>query len=102
SPRRRTTAAGRRRSAACNGNDERGAMNDERSFVFRRSSLLVHPSSLEDMGRNIDPVCKMCRREGMKLYLKGARCDSPKCPIERQNRNKPPGMHGQRRGKPSE
>src|SRR5262245_28062556 len=54
------------------------------------------------MGRNIDPVCKMCRREGMKLFLKGARCDSPKCPIERQNRNKPPGMHGQRRGKPSE
>jgi small subunit ribosomal protein S4 len=36
----------------------------------------------------------------MKLYLKGTRCDSPKCAIER--RNVPPGMHGYRRGKPSE
>src|SRR5438270_10159413 len=52
------------------------------------------------MGRNLDPVCKMCRREGMKLYLKGARCDSPKCAIER--RDSAPGMHGSRRGKPSE
>ena len=52
------------------------------------------------MGRTLDPVCKLCRREGMKLYLKGSRCDSPKCAIER--RNIPPGMHGYRRGKPSE
>src|SRR5262245_29923524 len=52
------------------------------------------------MGRNLDPVCKMCRRENMKLYLKGARCDSPKCAVER--RNVAPGMHGYRRGKPSE
>src|ERR671928_64173 len=52
------------------------------------------------MGRTIDPVCKMCRREGIKLYLKGTRCDSPKCAIER--RNTAPGMHGHRRGKPSE
>src|SRR5258707_6200123 len=52
------------------------------------------------MGRTIDPVCKLCRREGIKLYLKGSRCDSPKCAIER--RNIPPGMHGYRRGKPSE
>src|SRR5881227_3372798 len=52
------------------------------------------------MGRHIDPVCKLCRREGIKLYLKGARCDSPKCAIER--RNVAPGMHGYRRGKPSE
>ncbi len=36
----------------------------------------------------------------MKLYLKGSRCDSPKCAIDR--RNMPPGMHGYRRGKPSE
>ena len=48
----------------------------------------------------LDPVCKMCRREGMKLYLKGSRCDSPKCPIDREM--PPPGMHGYRRGKPSE
>jgi small subunit ribosomal protein S4 len=52
------------------------------------------------MARTIDPVCKLCRREGMKLYLKGSRCDSPKCAIER--RNVAPGMHGYRRGKPSE
>jgi small subunit ribosomal protein S4 len=42
----------------------------------------------------------MCRREGMKLYLKGSRCESPKCAIDR--RNVAPGMHGYRRGKPSE
>jgi small subunit ribosomal protein S4 len=52
------------------------------------------------MARTTDPVCKLCRREGIKLYLKGSRCDSPKCPIER--RNVAPGMHGYRRGKPSE
>src|SRR5581483_774493 len=51
------------------------------------------------MGRTTDPVCKICRREGIKLFLKGTRCDSPKCAIER--RNQPPGMHV-RRGKPSE
>jgi small subunit ribosomal protein S4 len=52
------------------------------------------------MARQTDSVCKLCRREGIKLYLKGARCDSPKCAIER--RNTPPGMHGHRRGKPSQ
>lgn len=52
------------------------------------------------MARYLDSVCKLCRREGIKLYLKGSRCDSPKCAIER--RNVPPGMHGYRRGKPSQ
>jgi small subunit ribosomal protein S4 len=52
------------------------------------------------MGRNLDPVCKLCRREGVKLYLKGARCESNKCAIER--RNAAPGMHGYRRSKLSE
>src|SRR6476620_5248049 len=52
------------------------------------------------MARTIDPVCKLCRREGIKLYLKGTRCDSPKCAIDR--RNVAPGMHGYRRGKPSQ
>src|SRR5947209_10500289 len=52
------------------------------------------------MARTIDPVCKLCRREGIKLYLKGARCESPKCAIER--RNIAPGMHGYPRGKLSE
>src|SRR3954465_3597460 len=53
------------------------------------------------MARTIDPVCKLCRREGMKLYLKGRRCDSPKCPIERRQ-GVLPGMHGYRRPKLSE
>src|SRR5262249_18857370 len=52
------------------------------------------------MARELDYRCKLCRREGIKLFLKGSRCDSPKCAIER--RNFPPGMHGHRRGKPSE
>jgi len=52
------------------------------------------------MGRNLDPVCKKCRREQMKLFLKGSRCYSNKCPIEREA--PPPGMHGYRRSKVSE
>ena len=52
------------------------------------------------MGRTSDPVCKLCRREGIKLFLKGSRCEGPKCAIER--RNSAPGMHGYRRGKLSE
>src|SRR3989442_14738318 len=52
------------------------------------------------MARQLDYKCKLCRREGIKLYLKGSRCESPKCAIER--RNQPPGMHAFRRGKPSE
>jgi small subunit ribosomal protein S4 len=54
------------------------------------------------MARYTDPVCKRCRREAMKLYLKGSRCYSPKCPMDRDNRKNPPGMHGARRGKMSE
>lgn len=52
------------------------------------------------MARYIDSVCKLCRREGEKLYLKGTRCDSPKCAVER--RKSAPGMHGMKRGKLSE
>jgi small subunit ribosomal protein S4 len=52
------------------------------------------------MARHLDSVCKLCRREGIKLFLKGTRCDSPKCAIER--RDYAPGMHGQKRSKPSE
>ncbi len=44
------------------------------------------------MSRYTGPVCKLCRREGEKLFLKGARCFSPKCAIER--RSYPPGEHG--------
>ena len=52
------------------------------------------------MARYIGPVCKLCRREGMKLYLKGDRCYSEKCAYTR--RPYPPGQHGQARIKLSE
>lgn len=54
------------------------------------------------MGRVLGPVCRQCRREGIKLMLKGTRCETAKCPMEKQNRNKPPGMHSWRRGRLSE
>lgn len=49
------------------------------------------------MGRYTGPSCRLCRRAGEKLFLKGDRCFSPKCAIEK--RNYPPGEHGQRRVK---
>lgn len=52
------------------------------------------------MARHTGPVCRLCRREGMKLFLKGTRCDTPKCGIER--RDTVPGMHQFRRGKPTD
>ena len=57
------------------------------------------------MARYTGPVCRLCRREGLKLFLKGARCDGPKCPIVKRQpaKNYPPGQHGQRRTRrPSE
>lgn len=47
------------------------------------------------MARYRGPVCKLCRADGVKLMLKGKKCLSAKCPLN--NRNYPPGMHGQRR-----
>ena len=52
------------------------------------------------MARYLGPVCRMCRREGLKLFLKGERCYTDKCAIER--RNYPPGAHGQGRSRFSE
>ncbi len=52
------------------------------------------------MARYTGPVCRQCRREGLKLFLKGERCYTDKCAIER--RNYPPGEHGQARPKFSE
>jgi small subunit ribosomal protein S4 len=49
------------------------------------------------MARYSDAKCRLCRREGMKLFLKGGRCFTDKCAIER--RNYPPGQHGLNRGK---
>jgi small subunit ribosomal protein S4 len=47
------------------------------------------------LARYTDAVCRLCRREGMKLFLKGSKCFSDKCPIEK--RNFPPGQHGKDR-----
>ena len=53
------------------------------------------------MARYTDPSCKLCRREKQKLFLKGSKCFSEKCPVEK--RNFPPGQHGMgRRSKISE
>jgi small subunit ribosomal protein S4 len=52
------------------------------------------------MARYTGADCKRCRREKMKLFLKGSKCDGPKCPIE--IRPYPPGMHGRARTKESE
>ncbi len=54
------------------------------------------------MGRYIGPSCRVCRREGMKLFLKGMKCETAKCQIERRQRSLAPGMHGWRRGRLSE
>ena len=49
------------------------------------------------MARNTEAVCRLCRREGLKLFLKGDRCFKEKCAFER--RGYAPGQHGRRRGK---
>ncbi len=52
------------------------------------------------MGRNLDAKCRQCRREAKKLFLKGTRCDTPKCPMDekhRPNKAKVPGQHGDKR-----
>jgi small subunit ribosomal protein S4 len=49
------------------------------------------------MARYTGPVCRLCRREGQKLFLKGMKCYTDKCPIER--RAYPPGQHGQAGGR---
>ena len=49
------------------------------------------------MGRHIGPVCRLCRRETVKLMLKGDRCETAKCCMERQWRSSPPGMHSRQR-----
>lgn len=52
------------------------------------------------MARYTDPVCRLCRAEGIKLFLKGERCNTGKCAITRRNYR--PGQHGQARVKPTE
>jgi small subunit ribosomal protein S4 len=52
------------------------------------------------MARYVGPKCRQCRREGAKLFLKGEKCFTARCPFE--NRDFPPGQHGQRRGRLSD
>jgi small subunit ribosomal protein S4 len=52
------------------------------------------------VARNLDPKCRQCRREGEKLFLKGEKCFSDKCAIER--RSYAPGQHGQKSGRQSD
>lgn len=54
------------------------------------------------MSRYIGPSCRLCRREGMKLMLKGTRCETAKCSVEKRERSMAPGMHGWRRGRRSD
>ncbi len=49
------------------------------------------------MGRYINAVCRLCRRQGEKLFLKGTKCSTPKCPVAK--RNSPPGQHAASRKK---
>src|ERR1044072_5995914 len=53
-------------------------------------------SGIRTMARNLDARCRQCRREGEKLFLKGEKCFTDKCPVER--RSYPPGQHGQKSG----
>ena len=64
-------------------------------FVTIADELLVSKGFSSLMARYIGPVCRLCRREGMKLFLKGERCYTDKCAIEK--RNVPPGQHGRAR-----
>src|SRR5512134_3109847 len=52
------------------------------------------------MARNLDAKCRQCRREGEKLFLKGEKCFTDKCPVER--RSYAPGQHGQKSGRLSD
>ena len=54
------------------------------------------------MGRYTGPSCRLCRREGVKLFLKGERCKGAKCAMDREGGSKPPGMHNWKKGKVSE
>lgn len=54
------------------------------------------------MARYLEATCRLCRREGMKLMLKGTRCETAKCAVERREKSMAPGMHGWRRGRHSD
>src|SRR6185312_16000320 len=66
------------------------------------SSQRLPPEAAEEglVARYTDADCKLCRREKIKLFLKGTKCETPKCPIEK--RPFPPGEHGRARTKETE
>lgn len=70
------------------------------SGQFSFCLLLTRVKREEKLARHTESVCKFCRREGLKLFLKGDRCYTDKCAFEK--RSYAPGQHGQRRSKPSE
>ena len=69
-------------------------------MVAVHASLVEFKEGREKMARYTGADCKRCRREKVKLFLKGTKCDGPKCPIE--SRPYPPGQHGRGRSKESE
>src|SRR4030067_1217618 len=50
-----------------------------------------------NVGRYLESKCKLCRRLDLKLFLKGTRCDTAKCPMEKEKGHRPPGQHGKKR-----
>jgi small subunit ribosomal protein S4 len=62
----------------------------------RPSGAASNREGLTSMARNLDPKCRQCRREGEKLFLKGDKCFTEKCSVER--RSYAPGQHGQKSG----
>src|SRR5690606_41020554 len=72
-----------RRGGRASGVNLRGHRGEEARSTFKRR---------KSMARYTGPVCKLCRREGQKLFLKGTKCFTEKCPVER--RAYAPGQHG--------
>src|SRR5207249_6022134 len=75
------------------------AFEKPRTFRYKRLTTKYRREST-NMSRYVGPKCKLCRREGMKLFLKGARCETVKCAIAK--RAHPPGEHPWARKKRSE
>src|SRR5262245_15195947 len=100
SPRRPTTASARRSGGECDPPRFTflPAGNCEAFFGAERRPPEEAEAGL--VARDLGPKCRVCRREGIKLFLKGERCLTEKCAIER--RSYPPGVHGRGRIKQSE
>src|SRR5438874_773886 len=92
----RTTVAVRRRGAEFK-NSSRTRYDERRFSTGKKGSQSCKPVLIRrrNLARYKDAVCRLCRREGMKLFLKGPKCFTDKCPIEK--RNFAPGQHGKDR-----